>query len=68
MVKSTFGRGRGVRRSVVVRRPRELRSELVLRGILLDLAVQGMAPQVGVIFLFLDALGLDFLVARAHVA
>ena len=67
IVKSTFGRGRGVRRSVVVRRPRELWSVLVLRGMLFDFAVYGVASQKRVVFFLLNAIGLNLLVARCHV-
>ena len=70
MVKSTGGLGLGVRRSVVVvpRRPRGVRSVLVLRAMLFDLAVQSVAPQERVVFLFLHALCLQLLIARGHVA
>ncbi len=65
IIKSTSGFGRGVRRSLVPPR----RSFLFLRGIkLFDLPMHGMAPQVWVVFLFLHALSLEFLIARAHVA
>ena len=70
MVTSTGGLGLGVRRSVVVvpRRPRGVRSVLVLRAILFDLAVQSVAPQERVVFFLFHALGLQLLVARGHVA
>ena len=69
MVKSTGGLGRGVRRSVVVvpRRPRGVRSVLVLRAILFYLAVQSVAPQERVVFFLFHALGLQLLVACGHV-
>lgn len=70
MVKSTGGLGRGVRRSVVVvpRRPRGVRSVLVLRAIILFyLAVQSVAPQERVVFFLFHALGLQLLVACGHV-
>ena len=35
---------------------------------LLDFAVESVAAQVGVVFLFLNSLGLELLVAGAHVA
>ena len=65
MFKSTTGFGRGVRRSLVPPR----RSLLFLRGIkLLYFPMQGVAPKMGVVFLFLHAPGLEFLIARAHIA
>jgi len=53
---------------VVPRRPRGVRSVLVLRAMLFDLAVQSVAPQERVVFLFLHALCLQLLIARGHVA
>src|ERR1039458_7068963 len=63
-VKSIFGFGRGVRFSIVRREPRLSFSVFVLRGILFDLLVQGVAAQRGVVFLDLQFFRLQFFVAR----
>lgn len=62
MFTSISGLGRGVRRVVVV-------VVFFLRGgMLLDFAVNRVAAQAGVVFLFLNTLGLELFVASAHVA
>src|SRR6478735_2455631 len=69
-VKSIFGFGRGVRFSMVPRRPRlsDL-SVLVLRGIdLLDLLVQRMPTERGIILFDLQLLRLQLLVTGGGVA
>ena len=62
MFTSISGLGRGVRRVVVV-------VVFFLRGgMLLDFAVNRVAAQAGVVFLFLNTLSLELFVAGAHVA
>src|ERR1043165_8100196 len=67
-VKSIFGFGRGVRRSVERERSRFL-SVLVLRGItLLDFPVDGVAAQRRIVLLDFELFRLELLVARGGVA
>src|SRR5450432_608273 len=67
-VKSIFGFGRGVRCSVERRLPRLSLSVFVLRGILFDLLVQGVAAQKRIELFQFQLLRLQFFVARGRVA
>src|SRR5471030_1223363 len=66
-VKSIFGFGRGVRCSVERRLPRLSFSVFVLRGILFDLLVQGVAAQKRIILFHLQFLRLKFFIAACAV-
>src|SRR3974390_1100677 len=71
-VKSILGFGRGVRTSRAPGRPPEPRlsdfSGRVLRGMLLDFAMEGVTAQRAVIFHQLQLFGLELLVSRGRVA